>query len=153
MGRVLLGAGLTAIFLVTQGILILRTGSVRGIRAFFGAAPRRKLSPLNLLLVAGMHIVPGTAVLTLIVLVGLRSGLTVSGALQRLWAVNVNLLFAVVFLVSGVYFLIRPSTMLNWARTAEPDIPEDASAGFVIVRLIAAVFCFMGLFVLFALVS
>jgi hypothetical protein len=100
-----------------------------------------------------MYIVSGTAIIALIMAVGLRSGLTVSGAVQHLWAVKVNLLFVVLFLVSGVYFLIRPSTMLDWARHAEPDIPEDASAGFVIVRLIAAGFCAMALFVLFALVS
>jgi hypothetical protein len=43
MGRVLLGAGFTAIFLVTQDILILRTESIRGIYAYFGTAPRQEL--------------------------------------------------------------------------------------------------------------
>ena len=146
---------MTAIFLVMQGILILCTGSLRRIGAYFGTPPRPglKLPRLSLWVTGGFYIVTGVAVLALILLVGLRSGLTVSEAAQRVWAANINILFVLLFLVPGVYALIRPRELLIWLGRSNPEIPHDNPFVLFIARLIGAGFCLMALFVLFALVS
>jgi hypothetical protein len=102
---------------------------------------------------AAIHIVPGIAVLALLVMAGLKHHLTVSEAVKHLRAAWSGLLFVLVFAGGGVYALVRPSGMLGWARSAYPDIPEDDPFGLVLVRVIGAGLCLMGLVVLFAVVS
>ena len=155
MGRVLLGAGLTAAYFVVQGILILCSGSAGGIGAYFPKAPRPvpRARPVIILPMGTIHIVLGLAVFAFLIMVGLKHHLTISEAAQRLWSVRWGLFFALLALGGGVYALVRPSGMLGWARNLSPEIPEDLPVGLLIVRVNGAGLCFMGLAILFVIVS
>jgi hypothetical protein len=155
MGRVLLGAGLMAAYLVTQGIVILYKGNIRGIGVYFGKPPRSgaRQPAVKVVPVAAMHILPGAAVFALLIRVAVGYHLTLSEAAQHLWAVWQPLLFVLSFLLPGIYGLIRPSRVLDMLRDTYPDIPEDYLFGRVIVRIIAAGFCFISLAISFAVVS
>jgi len=147
MGRVLLGAGLTAIYLLAQGILILRTGRVNGIGAYFGKPSRSESKPAfgMVLFSAAMHIVPAFAVFTLLVMVGLKHHLTMSEVAEHLRAAGQNILFALFLMGPGIYAIVRPSGALGWARTAQPEIPADDPWYLLSVRVIGAALYLNGL--------
>ena len=49
------------------------------------------------------------------------------------------------FCVPGVWFMIQPTTPINWARRDHPEIPLDSAWALWIGRVCGALFLFMGL--------
>jgi len=136
-------------------MLILRTGSARGVRAYMGEPQRAASKPAfrMVLFTAAIHIIPGVIVVALLAVVGVKHHLTLSEVAQHLGADGQLLLFTLLILGGAIYALVRPSGMLGWARSAHPEIPLDDPGALMVVRLIGAVGCFIGLILLFSLVS
>ena len=155
MGRVLLAAGLTSAFLITQGIGILRTQNVGGLGAYIAKPRQNRLKPGAgmVLFSATLHIIPGIGVLALLVFVALLHHVTLSGIEHCLWVDWQGFLFAFLFLGGGAYALIQPSKAVGWAKSAHPDLREDNPAALLIVKVVGVVLCLMGLVMLFAIVS
>jgi len=116
VGRVYLGASLTAAYLLIRGMLILRTGSARGVRAYMGEPQRAASKPAfrMVLFTAAIHIIPGVIVVALLAVVGVKHHLTLSEVAQHLGADGQLLLFTLLILGGAIYaiaYASRPATV------------------------------------------
>jgi hypothetical protein len=138
-------AGLMGCLLIVQGISVLRTGSVRGVFALSAEKKTMATKPTRpmQLSCALMHIVPGVAVILLLVFAAIRSQLTFLGVMRYLRAVGLDLLGDLGLVLGGVLAMVRPSVILGWAKRAHPDLNVDAPAMLVLARVIG-----IGLFVI-----
>jgi len=148
MGRVLLGAFLTAVFLATQGVHIL----VRG--AFLPASPRlgARLAPRRRAFYAAFHFVSAIAILALLIETAIKHHVTLRLVGERLGPVYQLVLVALSIVAVGIWCIIRPSGMIGWIRHDHPDL-EDTPGILLTIRFIGAGFCAFGGVLLFRLVG
>jgi hypothetical protein len=152
VGRVLLGIGLTASFLIAQGVFILKTGRLFG-RSGDRAGSATRLTARMRVFYATLYIGSGGAAAAVLATVAVKHHLTVATVMDGLRGVFVDLLFALSFIGVGIWSIVYPSGLLGWARRAHPDATENSPAALVIARVVGAGLCAMGVVLLFAVVA
>lgn len=153
MGPVILGMALTAICFTVQGVYLLKTGrfSPRFGRSSSRATP---LSTGKRVSFAALYLGSATAVIVLLTKVAEKQHLTIGLAGKYLAGRYSNLLFALVLVSVGIWFLLSPSAALDMtARRTHPDLARDDPIAIVVARLVGAFFCVLGVVTLFSTLS
>ena len=131
---VVIGALLTAIFLLGHGVYILKTGG------FFrwgrpGTEGKEALGMARRIAYAALFLFSGGAVLAVLTSFAVRKRLTLSGALHSLVPVWLPLLFGLSMLGVSLRAMINPASMIRTVKHAHPEIDEYDPAAQRVIRL------------------
>ena len=137
-GIVVSGALVVALFLIVQGLYGLRTGVFLPFLLQPPASLRRRRTSQRIEYALG-HILPGAAIVVLLIGTALRHHVTLR-SVEGWFAMHTGPLIVICAASGfGLWFLVRPDTMVRWVQEANPETPLDSRAAMVIVRVVAAI--------------
>ena len=76
-----------------------------------------------------------------------------SFVMGHLKAASLDLVWPLVLVAGGVYSVVRPAGVLGWVSRAHPDLKQSDPNALLLVRVIGAGICAIGLVILFAFLS
>jgi hypothetical protein len=122
------------IYLVIQGIYIFREGVVAPF--FLETTGRSQCSTWTRFMTGLVHLAGGAGLLAI----------TSEAIAHRVGGIQIfDVIAIIVFVLPGILFLTRPVTILEWARSAHPEISTSNSASLMIARVVGAGLLLLGL--------
>ncbi len=133
-GVIVTWALVLALIMIAQAVYIMKTGFVA--LFFVRQPPIARLKRLRQRVgAAGVYFVSGAGILAVLIAAFIHCGGGFA-TLREWFKTHVEpLLIFILVAGSGIWFLVRPSTLVNWARQAHPQIPPDNRAALLIARL------------------
>jgi hypothetical protein len=148
---IILYGALIGLVLVVQGFYIFKTGDLRWflVRPWTRSRPRTPAMPLPRVATGLFYISCGMAVLSLMVYGSWRRLQSTAIRVHRHSVDRGFLIYSVVFLAMGVWFLLQPVGLVRWVRISHPDLEESNPTALRTVRVVEVGFLLVALYGVF----